>query len=91
MKFILTILLKGLVVVVPIGATLFVIYWLGESAETLLAPALKLFMPPDGPVQYHTGMGVLAGVVVVFVIGLLSYSFIFRAIFALDAHAPPTS
>lgn len=83
MKVIIKIILKGLVVVVPIGATLFVIYWLGDTAERILAPALRAALPGEGALRYRPGMGVVAGLVLVFAIGLLTYSMLFRWIFDL--------
>jgi uncharacterized membrane protein len=79
MRNILKILLKGLVVVVPIGVTLYVIYWLGASAEKLLQPLLEWLMSLLG-LSYITGMGVVAGLLIVFAIGLLTYLWLFRCI-----------
>lgn len=72
------ILFKGLVVVVPVGVTLYVLWWLGSAAEALLAPVLRWIMPSDGPLQYRTGMGLLLGTAVIFAIGLLTYMLLFR-------------
>jgi len=83
MKVIIKIILKGLVVVVPIGATLFVIYWLGDTGERIFAPALQAALPGEGALRYRPGMGMVAGLVLVFAIGLLTYSVLFRWIFDL--------
>ena len=41
MKSIGRILLKGLLTILPIGLTLYFIYWLGVAAESLLSGTLK--------------------------------------------------
>jgi len=82
MKTILRIVFKGLIVVVPVGITLYVLWWLGSLAETLLGPPVRWLLPADGPMRYRVGMGVVLGTVAVFVIGLLTYTFIFRKLMA---------
>ena len=82
MKVIIKIMLKGLVVVVPIGATLFVIYWLGDMVERILDSAVRAALP-KGALGYWRGMGFVTGLVLVFAIGLLTYSVLFRWIFDL--------
>jgi uncharacterized membrane protein len=83
MKHVLRILLKGLVIVVPLGVTLYVLWWLGTSAESLLSPALQWLLPAEGALRYRTGMGVLLGLLAVFLIGLLTYTLVFRKLLAL--------
>jgi uncharacterized membrane protein len=80
MRLLLRTLLKGLVVVVPVGATLYVLWWLGASAEALLAPPLERVLPAGGPLRYRPGMGVLLGLAAVFCIGLLTYTLAFRKV-----------
>ena len=51
MKQIGGILLKGLVTILPIGLTIYFIYWLGVTTESLLSKPIKLVagFPPGGP------------------------------------------
>ena len=42
MKRLGNILLKGLVTILPIGLTLYFVYWLGVTTETLLSKPIKL-------------------------------------------------
>ena len=42
MKQIGGILLKGLVTILPIGLTVYFVYWLGVTAESLLSKPIKL-------------------------------------------------
>jgi len=83
MKTIAKVILKGLVVVIPIVGTLYVIWWLGSSAEQLLGPVLKWVLPDSGLLKYWPGMGVLLGLAATFAIGLLTYATAFRAVVGL--------
>ena len=67
------ILLKGLVTILPIGLTLYLIYWLGVTLESVLSGPLHWFIDPD---HYVPGMGLVSGFVVLFVLGLLVNAFI---------------
>lgn len=78
MKALLRLILKGLVVVIPIGATIYVLWWLGSGIESLLSAILQPLLPEKGPMQYRTGMGVLLALVALLAVGLLTYSFLFR-------------
>lgn len=61
------IFLRGLVVVLPIVITLALVYWLIVSTEALLGSIVKLVLPDR---YYTTGLGVLLGMLLVFVAGL---------------------
>jgi uncharacterized membrane protein len=70
--------LSGLAAVLPIGVTLFVLYWLGSTAEALLGQGLRLLIPAS---LYWPGMGVVAGFVLVFAFGALMRAWLFRKVF----------
>ena len=78
MKTIGRILLKGLLTILPIGLTLYFIYWLGVTAESLLSGTLK-WMLPEG--FYRPGMGLVAGFLVLFIVGLLVNAYVVRRVF----------
>ena len=80
MKTIGRILLKGLLTILPIGLTLYFIYWLGVTAESLLSGTLK-WMLPEG--FYRPGMGLVAGFLVLFIVGLLVNAYVVRRVFGL--------
>ncbi|MGQ0525905.1 MAG: DUF502 domain-containing protein [Betaproteobacteria bacterium] len=61
------VLLRGLVVMLPIVITLALVYWLAVSAEALLGGLARLVLPDK---YYFTGLGVLLGIVLVFLAGL---------------------
>ncbi|MBV6424538.1 MAG: hypothetical protein NAOJABEB_02350 [Steroidobacteraceae bacterium] len=69
------ILLKGLVAILPIGLTVYLIYWLGVTTETLLSGPIRWFVPDE---RYVPGMGLVAGFVVLFVAGLLVNAYVVR-------------
>ena len=67
------ILLKGLVTILPIGLTLYLIYWLGVTLESVLSGPLHWFIDPD---HYVPGMGLVSGFVVLFALGLLVNAYV---------------
>jgi uncharacterized membrane protein len=78
MKMVTRMFLKGLAAVLPITVTLYVLYWLGSTAETLLGRGLKMCIPDR---IYWPGMGVVAWLVLVLVIGVLMNAWLFRKVF----------
>ncbi len=75
MKSLTTILMKGLAAVLPIGLTLYAVWWLARTAEGLMRGAITLFVPPE---RYWPGMGILAGLLLLFVIGSVVNAYIVR-------------
>lgn len=69
------IMLQGLVAMLPALLTLYILYWLVWSAETVLGAVFKMLLP-DG--WYIPGMGLLAGVVAIFLFGLALNAFLVR-------------
>jgi uncharacterized membrane protein len=61
-------LLRGLVVVLPIGFTLWLLWWLGSSTEALLRKLILLVIPAE---LYLPGMGIVAAVVLLLAAGTL--------------------
>jgi uncharacterized membrane protein len=69
------ILLKGLLAILPIGLTIYLVYWLGVTTEGLLSGPLKLLLPAQ---FYRPGMGLVAGFLLMFVVGLLVNAYVVR-------------
>ena len=69
------ILLKGLVAILPIGLTIYLIYWLGITTEKLLSGPIHWFVPPA---DYIPGMGLVAGFIVLLIVGLLVNAYVIR-------------
>jgi len=63
-----SVLLRGLVVVLPIGCTLWLLWWLGSSTESLLRRVILLVVPAE---HYLPGMGIAAAFIVLLVAGTL--------------------
>ena len=61
-------LVRGLVVVLPIGFTIWLLWWLGSSTESLLRPAILLVVPAE---HYVPGMGIAAALALLLVAGTL--------------------
>jgi uncharacterized membrane protein len=70
--------LQGLIAVLPVAVTIYVLYWLASSAESLLGGAIKSVISED---LYVPGMGVLAGLLVILGAGILLRVWVFRRIF----------
>jgi uncharacterized membrane protein len=61
-------LVRGLVVVLPIGFTVWLLWWLGSSTEALLRPLILLMVPRE---HYLPGMGIAAALLVLLAAGTL--------------------
>jgi len=79
MKFISRNILAGLAAILPIVLTLYLLYWFAVTAETALGGMIRLFLPEP---MYWPGMGLVAALLVVFVLGLLMHAYVFRRLFA---------
>jgi uncharacterized membrane protein len=67
--------LKGLVAVLPVALTVYVVYWLGRTAETILSGPLRLLLPDD---QYWPGLGLLVGFLLVLLAGVMVDAYVVR-------------
>ena len=59
--------LKGLVAILPLGLTVYVVYWLAVTAEQLFSGLMKAVVPEP---YYWPGLGLLTGLVVLYFVGL---------------------
>jgi uncharacterized membrane protein len=75
MKSIGKIFLTGIFTVLPILATVYLVVWLLSAIERFLGKPLLFLLPDD---SYRAGMGLLAGIALVFVTGLLMRAWLFR-------------
>jgi uncharacterized membrane protein len=80
MKQIGGILLKGLVTILPIGLTIYFIYWLGVTTENLLSKPIKLVIDDA---NYWPGMGLVTGFMILFLVGLAVNAFIVRRVLGM--------
>ena len=75
MKFIGRIFLTGIFTILPILATIYLVVWLFTAVERFLGKQLLLLLPDE---YYRAGMGLLAALVLIFLIGLLMRAWLFR-------------
>ena len=74
------ILLKGLLTILPIGLTLYFVYWLGVTTETLMSKPIKLVIDDA---NYWPGMGLITGFILLFVVGLAVNAFLVRRLLGI--------
>jgi uncharacterized membrane protein len=72
--------LQGLLAILPVALTLYALYWLAVSAESLLGGAIKYII---GENLYLPGLGVLSGFLLILGVGLLLRFWLFRKLFSL--------
>ena len=71
-------LLTGFITLLPVILTVYLLYWLAVSSENVMGTALRCVLPNA---TYFPGLGMIAGLVVVFVVGLLMKAILIRQIF----------
>ncbi len=75
--------LKGLVAILPLGLTVYVVYWLALTAERFFSSAIKLVVPAR---YYWPGLGLLAGLLLLYFVGLAVNAYVVgRALRLSDA------
>lgn len=74
------ILLTGFITLLPAVLTIYLLYWLAVSSEQLMGGAIRRFLPEA---YYWPGLGMLAGLVIVFIVGLMMNAYFVRRLFDL--------
>lgn len=72
--------LTGLVAILPIGLTLYIVYWLAVAAERLFSRAIKLLLPDQ---YYWPGLGLVAGLLLLYAVGLAVNAYVVRRVLRL--------
>lgn len=72
-------LLTGFITLLPIILTVYLLYWLAITSENMMITALRWVLSDE---VYFPGMGVIAGLIVVFIVGLLMKAILVRQVFA---------
>jgi len=80
MKKLGTLFLQGLIAILPIALTVYLVYWLATFAESVLGKAMRFVI---GDTYYVPGLGVLAGFLITVGIGVLLRIWLFRKVFSL--------
>ena len=73
-------LLTGFITLVPVVLTVSLMYWLAVSSEQMMGDMLRWVMPAT---FYFPGLGMIFGLLVMFIVGLLMKAYLIRRIFAL--------
>ena len=79
-KSISKILITGFITLLPVVLTIYLLYWLAVSSEQVMGNALKLILPDT---VYFPGLGMIAGLFLVFIVGLMMNAYMVRKVFAL--------
>jgi uncharacterized membrane protein len=72
-------LVRGLVVVLPIGFTIWLLWWIGSTTEGLLRRVILLVVPPE---HYLPGMGIAVALVLLAAAGTLFNALIVQSALA---------
>lgn len=67
--------LSGLAAVLPVSITIYLVYWLSTTSEAVLGSLLQAVLPAE---IYRPGMGLLAGFIVVLLVGVLVNAYAVR-------------
>ena len=73
-----TTILTGVMTVLPIVLTIYLLYWLAVSSEQVMGDLLKWIFPG---LQYFPGLGTITGLILIFLIGLLMKAVLIRQLF----------
>jgi uncharacterized membrane protein len=71
-------LLTGFITLLPVVLTIYLLYWLAVSSENVMGGALRWLLPDA---TYFPGLGMFAGLLVVFLVGLLMKAILIRKLF----------
>jgi len=72
------ILLTGFITVVPVVLTVSLMYWLATSSEQFMSDMLHWVVPES---LYFPGLGMIVGLLIMFIIGLLMKAYLIRRVF----------
>ncbi len=73
--------IKGLITIVPITATVFLLVWLFQTTEKILANTIKSLLPNN--IAYVPGMGLIFILILIFIIGFVLNAWVARWLFNL--------
>ena len=78
-KFISKHILTGLITILPVVLTLYLLYWFAVSAESVLGGLIQRWLPED---WYWPGMGLVAALLAAFAVGILMHAYVVQRLFA---------
>ncbi len=78
LRFISRNILTGLITILPVVLTVYLLYWLAVSAEAVLGDLIRIVLRDE---FYRPGMGLFVGLLGVFSVGLLMHAYVVRRLF----------
>ncbi len=79
LKFISRNILTGMVTILPVALTLYLLYWMAVSAESVLGIMIRSIFPE---VLDLPGIGLIAALTAAFTVGLLMHTYVVQQLFA---------
>jgi len=70
--------LKGVAAILPVGLTIYVVYWLATTAESMLSGPLRVVLPRG---HYWPGLGLLVAFLLILLVGVLVDAYLVRRLF----------
>lgn len=70
--------LKGVAAILPVGLTIYVVYWLATTAESMLSGPLRVVLPRG---HYWPGLGLLVAFLLILLVGVLVDAYLVRRAF----------
>ena len=71
-------LVTGFIALLPVVLTIYLLYWVAMASEDVMGNALRYVLPDE---FYFPGLGMLIGLIVVFIVGLLMNAYLVRRLF----------
>jgi uncharacterized membrane protein len=71
-------ILTGLVTLLPLLLTIYLVYWFVVGTEAFLGELMRTALPDE---MYRPGMGVVVGLLVAFIVGLLMHTLLVQRLF----------
>ena len=71
-------LITGFFTLLPVVLTIYLLYWIAIASEEVMGNALRYVLRDD---FYFPGLGMLVGVVVIFIVGLMMNAYLVRKLF----------
>lgn len=77
-KYISKTLLTGLITLLPLVLTIYLLYWIGVTSEEFMGKVFRYILPEG---RYFPGLGMITGVLIIFLVGLLMKAYLVRKLF----------
>ena len=79
-KYLSKTLLTGFITLLPLVLTIYLLYWLGVSSEEIMGKVFRYILPNGA---YFPGLGMVSGIIIVFIVGLMMKAYLVQKIFSL--------